>query len=155
MTENKLIEEFPPFPALDFAREARLLKVVDGDTLDVEIDLGWSTKLKERVRLEFVETPEMKLEELEAGKWVKAKVEEYLPEGTLLRVISVAYQRTGKIRGKFGRTLAHIYHAEEKWCLNRRLLEECLAWRTDEHGKILGRRELFLLTGLPKQIRGA
>jgi hypothetical protein len=45
-----------------------LLQVIDGDMLDVEIDLGWSVKLKERVRLERVDTPELrKAAERKAG----------------------------------------------------------------------------------------
>ena len=146
-------------PEDGFHRKAVLIGVVDGDTLDVEIDLGWSIKLKERLRLEFVDTPEInKTEENKAGKWVKEQVEKWLElkEGkttTELIITSEAYDRTGKVRGKYGRTLAQVYHLEEKWSLNDRLLTENMAWRTDEKGKLLEKRSLSLLVGIPKKLR--
>ena len=141
-------------PEDKFFRKAILLRVVDGDTLDVKIDLGWSIKLKERLRLEHVDTPEInKKLEKEAGKWVKTKVEEWLPLGTELMITSKAYERTGKVRGKYGRTLARVYHLEEKWCLNAKLINEEIAWATDDKGDLLSERSLTLLTGLPQELR--
>lgn len=51
---------FGIMPEDRFIRRGVIVRVVDGDTLDVEIDLGWSMKLRERLRLELVDTPEMK-----------------------------------------------------------------------------------------------
>ena len=53
-------DDFQEMPEDRFNRSAVLLRVVDGDTLDVEIDVGWSMKLKERIRLERVDTPELR-----------------------------------------------------------------------------------------------
>ena len=90
-----------------------LKRVVDGDTLDVEIDLGWSLKLKERLRLEQVDTPEInKKAEKEAGKWVTERVIDLFPEDTELIITSMAYDRTGRVRGKYGRTMAVAFRAE-------------------------------------------
>jgi hypothetical protein len=66
---------FKEMPEDRFSRSAILLQVIDGDTLDAEIDLGWSMKLKERVCLERVDTPELrKAAAQKAGMWVKKKV---------------------------------------------------------------------------------
>lgn len=147
---------FPPIPEDRFFRRAMMLAVVDGDTLDVEIDLGWSMRLKERLRLESVNTPETRGDaEREAGRWVKAKVAEYLPAETPLLIASTVYDRTGRARGKFGRTIALVYRAEDGWCLNQRLLEDKLAWPTDDNGSLIGERSLTLLTGLPEELRQA
>ena len=141
---------FPTIPEDRFHRQAVLLRVVDGDTIDVEIDLGWSMKLKERLRLERLDTPEInKKAEKEAGKWVKAKVEELLPEGTPLIITSMAYDRTGHIRGKYGRTLAVVYRAKDGFCINQHLIEEKLAWCVDDRGSSLEERTLSALTGIP------
>ena len=146
-------------PEDGFHRKAVLIRVVDGDTLDVEIDLGWSIKLKERLRLEFVDAPEInKTEENKAGKWVKEQVEKWLEpkEGattTELIITSEAYERTGKVRGKYGRTLAQVYHLEERWSLNKKLLKKNIVWRTDNKGKLLGERSLTLLDGIPEKLR--
>ena len=138
-------------PEIKFHREAKLLKIIDGDTLDVEIDLGWSIKIKERIRLEGVDTPEInKRKENKYGKLVKAHVESLLPPQAALILTSVAYERTGRIRGKYGRTLATVYHPETSLCLNYYLQKKKLAWETDEKGKIKGERDLSLLTGFKK-----
>lgn len=143
---------FDPMPKIKFYREAILRRVVDGDTLDVEIDLGWSIKLKERLRLEHVDTPELNNKaERGAAQLVKSHIEEILPvDTTRLIITSKAYDRNGRVRGKFGRTLAVVHRADDGWCLNRYLLEEKLAWETDTKGEISGERDLSLLTGIEK-----
>lgn len=150
-----LIESsFEKMPEDRFIRSAELIRVVDGDTLDVEIDLGWSMRLKERLRLERVDTPELrKPEERKAGLWVKDKVSELFKEKTRLIITSMAYNRTGQVRGKFGRTMAVVYRAEDGLCLNEYLLRERLAWRTNDSGKLLEERSLSLLLGIPEEER--
>lgn len=145
--------EFPPMPVERFFRQATVTGVVDGDTLDVEIDLGWSLSSHERLRLEFVNTPETRGAERDAGRWVTEHVQGLLPPGTPVVIASTAYDRTGRVRGKFGRTIAHVYHAAEGWCLNERLLQSKLAWPTDEQGSLQGERSLEALTGLPEELR--
>lgn len=145
---------FPPIPEDRFHRNALLLKVVDGDTLDVEIDLGWSMKLKERLRLEGLNTPEVRGKaEREAGKWVKQRVEKILKKGSALIITSMAYDRTGNVRGKYGRTLAVVYNAINGDYLNKYLIEKKLAWPVNERGSLVGKRDLALLTGLPLKLR--
>ena len=153
-TSKNGVLKIPSMPEIKFHREAILIEVVDGDTLDIEIDLGWSAKLKERVRLEFVDTPEINnREENKYGKLIKAHVQEFLPEETSLIITSTAYERTGRIRGKFGRTIATIYRASDGWCLNDYLLQNRFGWRTKEKGELAEERDLSTLTGF-KRLHG-
>jgi len=144
--------DFQDMPEDRFSRSAILLKVIDGDTLDVEIDLGWSMKLKERIRLERLDTPELrKPHEATAGAWVKERVDEFFRPFEKLIITSMVYDRTGRVRGKYGRTMAVVYRAEDKQCLNAYLLSNRFAWRTDDKGTLLEPRDLALLTGIPEE----
>ena len=147
--------EFPPMPEDRFRRRAIVHRVVDGDTLDVEIDLGWSMTMRERLRLEFVNTPETRGAERDAGDFVTALVKEWLPMGAEVLLASVAFDRKGRARGKFGRTIAHVWHAGEGWNLNERLLDPAarLAWETDGQGSLIEERTLTSLNGLPAELR--
>jgi len=149
--------EFPPKPDDRFFRKATLQRVVDGDTVDVIIDLGWKMTMFERLRLEFVNTPELRKEERAAGLFVRDKVMEWLPVGTEILIASAAFDAGGRVRGKFGRTIAHIYHAADGWNLNARLLDPQakLAWETDKRGSLVDERTLTTLTGLPDELRTA
>lgn len=150
--DSKIV--FDPMPEDRFHRQVILIRVVDGDTLDVEIDLGWSTKLKERIRLEGLDTPEInKKAEKKAGQWVKERVEKIIGKNTAITITSLAYDRTGQVRGKYGRTSAVVYLTAEGLCLNEYLLKEKLAWATDEEGHLLEERALSKLTGIPPERR--
>ena len=115
---------------------------------------GWSIKIKERVRLEGVDTPEInKKAEKKAGKWVKERVEKIIGENTAITITSLAYDRSGQVRGKYGRTSAVVYLTAKNLCLNEYLLKEKLAWATNEEGSLLGERALPKLTGIPPEQR--
>ena len=78
-------------------------RVVDGDTIDFTIDLGFDIKIKERCRLYGVDTPEVRTRnkaEKKRGLAAKARVLELLPEGSKC-IIQTRYDR----RGKYGRVL--------------------------------------------------
>ena len=82
-------------------------RVVDGDTVDVDIDLGFDMWIhNERVRLYGIDTPESRtrdLEEKKAGLFAKKVVLHYLPEG------SKQVLRTHKDKvGKYGRVLGEF-----------------------------------------------
>ena len=82
-------------------------RVVDGDTVDVDIDLGFGMWIhNERVRLYGIDTPESRtrdLEEKKAGLFAKKVVLHYLPEG------SKQVLRTHKDKvGKYGRVLGEF-----------------------------------------------
>jgi micrococcal nuclease len=82
-----------------------ITKVVDGDTVDVDIDLGFSTVLKkQRVRLMGIDTPESRTRDLVEklfGKAAKAHLKKLLSEGDITLV--------SHDKGKFGRILGELF----------------------------------------------
>jgi len=83
----------------------KVSKIVDGDTVDVDIDLGFSTVLKkQRVRLMGIDTPESrtrdKVEKL-FGKAAKSHLKHLLSEGEITLV--------SHDKGKFGRILGELF----------------------------------------------
>jgi micrococcal nuclease len=83
---------------------ATIRRVVDADTIDLDIDLGFSIHSKQRVRLARVDAWEVRGEEREQGQVAKARVEELLPLG------KVVYVQTHKDKtGKYGRYIAEIW----------------------------------------------
>jgi micrococcal nuclease len=87
--------------------KCKILRVVDGDTVDVDIDLGFGIWMhKERVRLLGIDTPESRTrdkEEKKFGLLSKEYVKSHYPVG------SMAILRTHKDKtGKFGRILGEL-----------------------------------------------
>ena len=84
--------------------KCRVIKVVDGDTIDVDIDLGFNITLSnQRIRLQGVDTPESRTRDLEEKKFgllAKEVVESYC---SLDKPITL--KTTKDERGKFGRIL--------------------------------------------------
>ena len=81
-------------------------RVVDGDTIDVTIDLGFKTWKKVRVRMEVINTPESRtrdLEEKKKGLAAKARLQEILDYNSNECVLKVSGV------GKFGRAIASVY----------------------------------------------
>ena len=87
--------------------KAKLVKIVDGDTVDVDIDLGFGVWLKnERVRIMGIDTPESrtrdKVEKI-FGLAAKDRVEELIKKDTILKTFAA---KDGEdMKGKFGRIL--------------------------------------------------
>ena len=82
-------------------------RVVDGDTVDVDIDLGFGIWLrKERVRLHGIDTPESRTRDLEEKKYglaAKSYVQSFLPVGSIQTL-----RTTKDDKGKFGRILGEF-----------------------------------------------
>jgi micrococcal nuclease len=87
--------------------DVRLLKAVDGDTVDVDIDLGFNIWLRdERVRIMGIDTPESRTSdkvEKVFGRAAKARLKELLTEGGVL--VTTEEKNGEDMRGKFGRIL--------------------------------------------------
>tara|TARA_B100001287_G_scaffold95499_1_gene80242 strand:- start:1018 stop:1479 length:462 start_codon:yes stop_codon:yes gene_type:complete len=86
---------------------AKILKVIDGDTVDVDIDLGFGVVLTdERVRMMGIDTPESRTRdkiEKKFGLASKARLKEILGNETILQT---QINRNGEdMKGKFGRIL--------------------------------------------------
>ena len=109
-------------------------KVVDGDTIDVTIDLGFDLYKKERVRVAGVDTPEKRtrnLEEkalgLDATAWIKDKLEGAINGSDDLIIRT---ELDGGI-GKYGRLLGWCYIGDASVSLNERMIDEGYAWAYD------------------------
>ena len=84
--------------------KAYVVSVYDGDTCDVEIDLGFKIKIKERLRLLGVDTPEIRTKdkaEKKRGLQVRDKLRKLIFRQTVL----IATEK----EGKFGRYLADMW----------------------------------------------
>ena len=102
-----------------------VVNVVDGDTIDIVIDLGFDLTKKERVRLAGIDAPESRTSNaeekqfgLEAAEYLKSR----LDSSSNLKV------KTEK-DGKFGRMLGHLY--DEKGSLNEDMVARGYAWVYD------------------------
>jgi len=87
--------------------DVKVLKVVDGDTVDVDIDLGFGVTLTdERVRIMGIDTPESrtrdKVEDL-FGEAAKARLKELMKHGG--KLITTEDRKGEDMKGKFGRIL--------------------------------------------------
>jgi micrococcal nuclease len=109
-------------------------KVLDGDTIDVTIDLGFDLYKKERVRIAGVDTPEKRTRDLEekalgldATNWMKDKLEGAISGDDEL---SIRTELVGGM-GKYGRLLGWLYIGDGDVSLNEQMIEEGYAWEYD------------------------
>lgn len=108
-----------------------IVKVVDGDTVDVDIDLGFGIWIKdERVRIMGIDTPESRTRDKEEkvfGLAAKARLKELLGNGAILKT---QINKDGEdMKGKFGRILGDflVDHNGEESTVTNILIEECHA----------------------------
>ena len=115
-------------------RVVKINRVVDGDTIDVTIDLGFDLYKKERVRVAGVDTPEKRTKNLEekalgidATGWLKAKLEETIKgdEELIIRT-----ELKGGV-GKYGRLLGWLYVGDSDVSLNEQMITEGYAHAYD------------------------
>ena len=99
--------------------KARVDKVVDADTLDLIIDLGFHTFVTKRVRLTDINAPERFTDH---GKIATNFVKEKLPVGSVV-LIKTKIDSTDK----YGRVLAEIFMGNDNVSLNNTLLNNGLA----------------------------
>ncbi len=106
--------------------KAEVVRWVDGDTVDMLVDLGQGVCIKGRYRLARIDAPEIRKRagvtdaEKSAGLSLLASLKSEFPKGTLF-AISTSKQ------GKFGRYLVEMYPIGSDESLNDRLLREGLA----------------------------
>jgi micrococcal nuclease len=123
-------------------------KVVDGDTVDIVIDLGFSLTKKERVRLSGIDTPESRtknLEEKELGLDAKDFLERRLNDAVGYNLIV----RTEK-DGKYGRMLGEFYIGDIN--LNKEMYDRGYAWKYDGGTKKKDLNELKIKRGIIKEV---
>ena len=109
-------------------------KVLDGDTIDVTIDLGFDLYKKERVRVAGVDTPEKRtrnLEEKELGidatNWLKKELEDVLAGDDELIVRTELHGGVGKD----GRRLGWLYVGDDQVSLNEQMITQGYAHAYD------------------------
>ena len=115
-------------------RVTEITKVLDGDTIDVTIDLGFDLFKKERVRIAGVDTPEKRTRNLEekalgvdATNWLKEKLESTLAGDDEL---TIRTELVGGV-GKYGRLLGWLYVGESNVSLNEQMIIEGYAHAYD------------------------
>jgi len=115
-------------------RVTKIKKVLDGDTIDVVIDLGFDLAKTERVRIAGVDTPEKRtrnLEEkalgLDATNWLKEKLTETIKGDEEL---TIRTELKGGV-GKYGRLLGWLYIGDSAVSLNQLMIQEGYAWAYD------------------------
>lgn len=103
--------------------KAKILKVLDGDTVEIDLDLGFNIVLaNQKVRLAGVDTPESRttnLEEKPRGLLSKKKLQEKLPLGTWATIETL---RSDNNDDKFGRILG-IFIAADGTRVNQWLID--------------------------------
>ena len=115
-------------------RVTEIVKVLDGDTIDVIIDLGFDLYKKERVRIAGVDTPEKRTRNLEekalgidATNWLKKELKDVLDGDDELIVRTELHGGVGK----YGRLLGWLYVGDEELSLNEQMITQGYAHAYD------------------------
>lgn len=110
--------DFPPRPE-PFAYEGRLVRVVDGDTIEADVDLGHNIwKHGQSIRLLYVSAPDVRKDDPESRRATREAtltLEMIAPRGTLLLIAS-------KELDSFGRMLAIVWAGNATESLNQQML---------------------------------
>jgi len=111
-------------------RVKKVIKVVDGDTIDADIDLGFDISLTKRVRLSGVDTPESRTTDLkekklglESKEWLKHKLE--FAKDVLIKT------ELPDSTEKYGRILGNLYINNGALSLNQQMIDEGYALAYD------------------------
>ena len=132
-------------------RVTEIIKVLDGDTIDVIIDLGFDLYKKERVRIAGVDTPEKRTRDLEekalgedATNWLKEQLDGAISgEDDLV----IRTELVGGM-GKYGRLLGWLYIGDESESINERMIQQGYAWEYDGGTKKKDFQELREIRGI-------
>jgi micrococcal nuclease len=108
-----------------FIKEVK--NVVDGDTIDVVIDLGFDVLFASRVRLAGIDTPESRTTD-KAEKALGIEAKEYLKKQ--LKDAKSVVIRTEKMNSseKYGRILGWVYVNGESESVNNKMINDGYAW---------------------------
>lgn len=108
-------------------RVKKVTGVVDGDTIDVDIDLGFNVSFSQRVRLAGIDTPESRTKDLnekrlglEVKEWLKSKLKD--AEDIVIKT------ELPDSSEKYGRILGWLYVKGTEKSLNQIMIDEGYAW---------------------------
>jgi micrococcal nuclease len=111
-------------------RIKQITKVVDGDTIDADIDLGFNISLSKRIRLAGIDTPESRTSDanekkygLEAKEWLKHA----LQDGKNILIKTELPDSTEK----YGRIIGHLFVNDQEISLNEQMVICGQAWTYD------------------------
>jgi len=130
-----------------------IAKVVDGDTIDANIDLGFDISLSKRIRLAGIDTPESRTKDeyekklgLESKEWLKKHL-----EGAKDIIVKTELPDSTE---KYGRIIGHLYIGDaevsavnRKKSINNQMIDEGYAWEYDggtkqkDFAKLLSKRK--------------
>ena len=124
-----------------------IVKIIDGDTVDVDIDLGFGVWMKkERIRLYGIDTPESRTRDLEEKKYGLA-AKEFLTKW--LNAGNITLKTHKDAEGKFGRILGELWYSDIN--INQKMIDEhhAVAYHGQSKDKIeeqhLANREKVIL----------
>jgi micrococcal nuclease len=129
-------------------RVKKVLKVVDGDTIDVDIDLGFDISYTQRVRLAGIDTPESRTKdarEKALGLEVKEKLKKAIDAA---KDVIIKTEKPDSSE-KYGRILGWVYLDGAAKSINEQLIEEGYAWgymgetKIKDFDALLAKRESF------------
>ena len=106
--------------------KVKITRVVDGDTVDAEVDLGFDTFIKDRIRLMGIDTPESRTrnkKEKALGLAAKAYLKELLKKNKGNIILRTS--KEGK--GKFGRILGTLLIYNGITSVNQMVIDDCYA----------------------------
>jgi micrococcal nuclease len=108
-------------------RVKKVLKIVDGDTIDVDLDLGFDISFTQRVRLAGIDTPESRTTdkyEKALGLEVKDKLKHAIEAAKTIVIRTEKPDSTEK----YGRILGWVFLDENPISINQTLIDEGFAW---------------------------
>ena len=121
----------------------KICRIIDGDTIDVDIDLGFSLTKKERIRLAGIDTPETRTKDYEEKK-LGVDAKEYL--AMRLDACDNLVVKTEK-DGKYGRMLGWLFDDDNR-SINRDMVDLGYAWSYGGSTKDKNLKELKEKRGL-------
>lgn len=107
--------------------KALVVRVVDGDTIDVVIDLGFKITTNQRIRLKGINTPETYNVKKDSDEYRKGMQAKEFVAARLNENANVATIDTDKYTGKYGRYIGTIWLADNPLSLNDELVEKGFA----------------------------
>ena len=108
-------------------RVKKITGIVDGDTIDVEIDLGFNVSFSQRVRLAGIDTPESRTKDkFEKSLGIESK--EYLKSKLKDATIIVIKTEKPDSSEKYGRILGWLYVDGDTVSVNDHMIEDGYAW---------------------------
>lgn len=106
-----------------YTYKAIVNRIFDGDTINVDIDLGFGVMLKDQsLRFLGLDTPEIRGEERPQGLISRNFVVERIPVGSYITITTVKDRKE-----KFGRYLATVFYGDDMKNLNEELLQNGMA----------------------------